>query len=76
MNWKGKITDTRPGKHTKNYGNHHFELVNMGKSTISTGPFPSSQTVNVYHFGYIARGLESHLSPVFLRSNHDRNLHV
>ena len=29
--------------------------VNQHKSTISTGPFPSSQTVNVYHFGYIAR---------------------
>ena len=29
--------------------NHHFS---MGKFTISTGPFSSSQTVNVYQAGY------------------------
>ena len=33
------------GKHTKNYGKSQFF---MDKSTISTGPFSSSQTVNVY----------------------------
>ena len=32
----------------------------MGKSTISTGPFSSSQTVNVYQAGYI---IESY--PIF-----------
>ena len=32
-------------KHTKNYGKSPFL---MGKSTTSTGPFSSSQTVNVY----------------------------
>ena len=31
--------------------NHHAIL--MGKSTMSTGPFSSSQTVNVYQAGYI-----------------------
>ena len=37
------------GKHTKNYGKIHHVLA--GNSTISTGPFSMSQTVNVYQAG-------------------------
>ena len=36
------------GKRLHNYGKSPFF---MGKSTISTGPFSSSQTVNVYQAG-------------------------
>ena len=47
----GGILLTRPGKHTKNDGNiHHF--VKGFLSTFSTGPFSSSQTVNVYQKVY------------------------
>jgi hypothetical protein len=37
------------GKHTKNYGKSPYW---MGKSTISTGPFSMSQTVNITR-GYV-----------------------
>ena len=45
----------------------------MGKSTISTGPFSSSQTVNVYQAGYnwggtTERGIENDISNELWRS--------
>ena len=51
------VTSIPSGKRLRNDGKSPCYLwVNHGKSTISTGPFSSSQTVNVYHAGYLWHG--------------------
>ena len=52
------------GKHTKNYG--RSTMLSMGNSTISIGPFSSSQTVTNY------QRVNIHFPMVFLWFSHEK----
>jgi hypothetical protein len=54
--------NTRPGKHTKNYGTSPFF---MGKSTISTGPF----SIVMLDYQRVIAGMEKKELPMNVISN-------